>query len=167
MAPGERGAATSPVPARQRGAAPAMNQPWCHRGSAIPAVRLSASAPPRRAGRVGAEFAQLFGRHRTGRARQGGTVRMAKRKPAFDPVRYKQATHEQWEAAAEAWHRWRWTLARWLGPATELMLDLARVGPGKRVLDVAAGAGDQTLATARRVGPSGYVLATDFSASIL
>jgi SAM-dependent methyltransferase len=35
------------------------------------------------------------------------------------------------------------------------------------VLDVAAGAGDQTLQAAERVGPSGYVLATDISASIL
>ena len=93
---------------------------------------------------------------------------MAKREPAFDPVRYKQTTHEQWEAAAEAWHRWRWTLARWLGPATRVDAGfLGAHGAGKRVLDVAAGAGDQTLAAARRVGPSGYVLATDFSASIL
>src|SRR5216683_1386220 len=36
-----------------------------------------------------------------------------------------------------------------------------------RVLDVAAGAGGQTLATARSVGPSGYVLATDISSNIL
>ena len=33
----------------------------------------------------------------------------------------------------------------WLGEATELMLDQAGVGPGSRVLDVAAGAGRQTL----------------------
>ena len=47
------------------------------------------------------------------------------------------------------------------------MLDLAEVGPGDRVLDVAAGAGGQTLVAARRVGPGGYVLATDISANIL
>ena len=35
--------------------------------------------------------------------------------------------------------------------------------PGARVLDVAAGAGGQTLAAARRVGPDGHVLATDIS----
>jgi ubiquinone/menaquinone biosynthesis C-methylase UbiE len=32
---------------------------------------------------------------------------------------------------------------------------------------MAAGAGEQTLVTARRVGPSGYVLATDISANLL
>ena len=85
----------------------------------------------------------------------------------FDAARYKQATHDQWQTAAEAWHRWGPTLRSWLGPATERMLDLAGVGPGCRVLDVAAGAGDQTLQTAARVGPGGSVLATDISPAIL
>ena len=49
-----------------------------------------------------------------------------------------------------------------------VMLDMAKIGPGSRVLDVAAGAGDQNLArTAARVGPNGYVLATDISSKIL
>ena len=43
----------------------------------------------------------------------------------------------------------------------------ASVQPGSRVLDVAAGTGDQTLAAARIVGPSGGVIATDISASML
>jgi SAM-dependent methyltransferase len=47
------------------------------------------------------------------------------------------------------------------------MLDMAAVGRGARVLDVAAGAGEQTLAAARRAGAEGYVLATDISPSIL
>jgi ubiquinone/menaquinone biosynthesis C-methylase UbiE len=87
--------------------------------------------------------------------------------PKFDPIKYKETTKQQWQAAAEAWHRWGPALATWLGPATETMLDMAGVGTGSRVLDVAAGAGEQTLVTARRVGPSGYVLATDISANIL
>jgi ubiquinone/menaquinone biosynthesis C-methylase UbiE len=53
------------------------------------------------------------------------------------------------------------------GPATEMMLEVASVQPGSRVLDVAAGTGDQTLMAARRVGPTGNVLATDDSASML
>ena len=47
------------------------------------------------------------------------------------------------------------------------MLDAAGVGPGSRVLDVAAGAGGQTLAAARRAGSTGRVLATDISPTIL
>lgn len=85
----------------------------------------------------------------------------------FDPAAYKATAHKQWDNAAEAWHRWGPTLEAWLGDATELMLDLASVGPGRRVLDIAAGAGGQTIAAARRVGPTGYLLATDISLEIL
>jgi ubiquinone/menaquinone biosynthesis C-methylase UbiE len=86
---------------------------------------------------------------------------------AFDPDKFRQATRAQWEAAAEAWDRWAPLLARWLGPATEAMLDMAAVEPGARTLDVAAGAGEQTLAAARRAGAQGHVLATDISPAIL
>ncbi|MFP5318627.1 MAG: class I SAM-dependent methyltransferase [Acidimicrobiia bacterium] len=85
----------------------------------------------------------------------------------FDPVQYKIATRQQWEDAAEAWHRWGPTLESWLGPATHVMLDAAGVSNRSDVLDVAAGAGGQSLAAARRVGPSGRVLATDVSPNIL
>jgi SAM-dependent methyltransferase len=85
----------------------------------------------------------------------------------FDAVAYKTTTREQWQIAAEPWYRWGAFIEDWLGEATELMLDMAGVATGSRVLDVAAGAGGQTLAAARRVGPSGSVLATDISSNIL
>ncbi len=85
----------------------------------------------------------------------------------FDAAAYKQTTKQQWDSAAKAWNDWGPFLRSWLGPSTELMLDMAKVGPGDRVLDVAAGAGDQTLMAAERVGPEGYVLATDISPGIL
>jgi SAM-dependent methyltransferase len=85
----------------------------------------------------------------------------------FDADKFKQTTRAQWESAADAWNRWGGLLGQWLGPATEAMLDMAAVGPGARVLDVAAGAGQQTLAAARRAGPRGRVLATDISPAIL
>lgn len=87
--------------------------------------------------------------------------------PSFDAVAYKQTTLKQWNSAAEAWYRWGTLLSRWLGPATETMLDMAGIKQGSRVLDVAAGAGEQTLAAAKRVGVTGQVLATDISPVIL
>lgn len=92
---------------------------------------------------------------------------MATEPPRFDPVVYKETTTQQWQAAAAAWHRWGPTLATWLNPATETMFEMARIGAGQRVLDVAAGAGGQTLLAAQRVGASGAVLATDISPNIL
>jgi SAM-dependent methyltransferase len=85
----------------------------------------------------------------------------------FDPQQYKRTTKQQWEDAAEAWHRWGPTLETWLGEATERMLDAAGITDGSRVLDVAAGAGGQSLAAAARVGATGRVLATDISPTIL
>ena len=86
---------------------------------------------------------------------------------SFDPAQYKTTTRDQWEDAAEAWYSWGPLLEEWLGEATTLMLDNAAVSAGARVLDVAAGAGGQSVAAARRVGPHGTVLATDLSPTIL
>jgi SAM-dependent methyltransferase len=86
---------------------------------------------------------------------------------AFDAQRYKDTTREQWQQAADAWHRWDPFFEEWLGEATQEMLDRARVTEGARVLDVAAGSGGQTLAAARRAGATGAVLATDVSERIL
>ena len=85
----------------------------------------------------------------------------------FDPIKYKNTTRDQWQTAAEAWNRWGPFIDQWLGAATEAMLEMAGVHAGSRVLDVAAGAGGQTLAAARRVGAYGQVLATDISSNIL
>lgn len=85
----------------------------------------------------------------------------------FDPVQYKTTTRQQWEDAAEAWYGWGPTLESWLADSTERMLDGAGVTAGATVLDVAAGAGGQTLAAARRAGATGRVVATDISPTIL
>src|ERR1700709_1427816 len=53
-------------------------------------------------------------------------------------------------------HRWR-----------SRAVDLARVGPGDRVLDVATGTGDLALELAGRVGPTGAVVGSDFSEEML
>src|SRR5262245_34950721 len=79
------------------------------------------------------------------------------------------STGMNWESSevAERRNRGRERRSQLQRPATEMMLDLAEVRAGSRVLDVAAGTGDQTLIAAQRVGPSGYVLATDVSGSML
>jgi len=53
-------------------------------------------------------------------------------------------------------HRWR-----------ERAADLARVGPGSRVLDVATGTGDLAIELTRRVAPGGEVVGSDFSEAML
>jgi demethylmenaquinone methyltransferase/2-methoxy-6-polyprenyl-1,4-benzoquinol methylase len=53
-------------------------------------------------------------------------------------------------------HRWRARAA-----------DLAHVGPGSRVLDVATGTGDLAIELARRVSPTGEVVGSDFAEGML
>jgi demethylmenaquinone methyltransferase/2-methoxy-6-polyprenyl-1,4-benzoquinol methylase len=53
-------------------------------------------------------------------------------------------------------HRWR-----------RRAVDLAAVGPGDRALDVATGTGDLAIELARRVGPNGEVVGSDFSEGML
>jgi SAM-dependent methyltransferase len=73
----------------------------------------------------------------------------------------------QWNRDGAAWRRWTPSLDRWYGEATCQTLHLARVQPGQRLLDIAAGAGEPAVSAAERVGPAGYVLATDISEGIL
>jgi ubiquinone/menaquinone biosynthesis C-methylase UbiE len=77
------------------------------------------------------------------------------------------ATVQAWDKGAEGWNRNAAFIRAWLHEVTEGMLDAARIGPGSRVLDIAAGAGDQTLDIGHRVGPHGRVLATDISPRFL
>ncbi|HYN99851.1 MAG TPA: methyltransferase domain-containing protein [Actinomycetota bacterium] len=86
---------------------------------------------------------------------------------AFDADKYKVTTRQQWEDTSDAWNAWGPVLEKWLGGATGRMLDAVGASEGSRVLDVAAGAGGQTIAAARRVGPRGRVVATDISPTIL
>jgi demethylmenaquinone methyltransferase / 2-methoxy-6-polyprenyl-1,4-benzoquinol methylase len=53
-------------------------------------------------------------------------------------------------------HRWRARAA-----------DMAAIGPGDRVLDVATGTGDLAVELKRRVGPAGEVVGSDFSEGML
>jgi SAM-dependent methyltransferase len=92
---------------------------------------------------------------------------VAEPQPDFDAARYKNAQREQWNKDGAAWRRWNPTLDRWYGDATRQMLDQARIQPGQRILDVAAGAGEPAVSAAERVGPGGYVLATDISEGIV
>jgi SAM-dependent methyltransferase len=80
---------------------------------------------------------------------------------------HTEATRAQWDMAAEGWDAQSPALKGWLAGPTGTMAELAGVREGSLVLDVAAGAGDQTLALAARVGQTGRILATDLSPALV
>jgi enediyne biosynthesis protein CalE5 len=87
---------------------------------------------------------------------------------SFDPVQYKAGQRREWGVSADGWKRhwniWEQAAARHLN---ERLVDLARIRPGHRVLDVATGLGEPAFTAARRVGPNGSVVATDLSPAML
>ena len=93
--------------------------------------------------------------------------------PSENPVsRTAEATTKSelrstWEKAAPGWAKWEKEFSAGLSAATDTLIDMAGIRTGLRVLDLACGAGNQTIQTARRVGPSGSIVACDISATML
>ena len=84
-----------------------------------------------------------------------------------DIDQHAAAMRATWDAAAAGWDSNGALIRTWLSAATAAMLDAADIQPGHRVLDVAAGAGDQTIDIARRIGPRGHVVAVDLSPELV
>jgi SAM-dependent methyltransferase len=85
----------------------------------------------------------------------------------FDPARYKAGQRREWDIAAPGFKDWGLVLGPELQPVSDRMMELADIQPGQRVLDVATGPGEPAFTAARRVGPSGHVIATDLAPQML
>ena len=88
-------------------------------------------------------------------------------KKTYNQQEYVVREAEAWNSIADGWHAWIPKMREWYAPATDLMLDLARIEVGNRVLDIAAGDCDQSMTAAKRVGPTGHVLAIDIAEDLL
>ena len=86
-----------------------------------------------------------------------------------DPVQYKASLRTEWRGAAPGWRAWAEVMEAKDGgrAVSQTLVQLARIGPGDVVLDVAAGYGEPGLSAARAVGPGGRVMCTDISAEML
>lgn len=70
-------------------------------------------------------------------------------------------THE------EVWRRYDAVEDRVTAAVSERMLDLASVGPGMRVLDLATGRGEPAIRAAKRAGPGGRVVGVEVAEGLL
>lgn len=84
-----------------------------------------------------------------------------------DAGEFRVGQRVQWNTAASGWKKWSPLIDKGAAPVSERLVELARVAPGHRVLDVAAGYGEPALTAAERVGPDGEVVATDIAAEML
>jgi ubiquinone/menaquinone biosynthesis C-methylase UbiE len=69
-----------------------------------------------------------------------------------------------WDRAAEHYERF-WSAQ--LEPAQRLLLEMAALEPGERVLDIACGTGLVSFPATEAVGPSGRLLGTDLSETMV
>src|SRR5687768_1070532 len=85
----------------------------------------------------------------------------------FDPTQYKVSQRQEWDQASAGWKKWWPTFERSMQPVSDRLVEMAGVGDGQRVLDIATGIGEPAVTAARRVGPAGRVLAVDLSPQML
>jgi ubiquinone/menaquinone biosynthesis C-methylase UbiE len=84
-----------------------------------------------------------------------------------DRDRVRREQREFWNNAAPGWKNMWSGLDRAAQHVSDRLVELARVKPGDRVLDIATGSGEPAITAARRVGPTGIVVATDQSPAML
>jgi SAM-dependent methyltransferase len=92
---------------------------------------------------------------------------MHQQPPSFDPEQFKQAQRQAWGRTASGMKTWWPVLEEGGQKLSDKLVDLAGVGPGSKVLDVATGIGEPAITAVRRVQPNGKVLATDISPEML
>ena len=88
-------------------------------------------------------------------------------RPPFDPEQFKQAQRLGWGRSANGMKTWWPVLEEGGQKLSDILVDLAGVNPGSKVLDVATGIGEPAVTAARCVQPNGKVLATDISPEML
>ena len=72
-----------------------------------------------------------------------------------------------WNSTADSWRKWHPFTERAVRPVTEAMLEMAAIGSGQCILDLATGLGAAAFAAARRAGETGSVLAVDKAEKML
>ena len=85
----------------------------------------------------------------------------------IDAERVRREQRQFWNNAAPGWKEMFKVLERAGQCVSDRLVELARIKPGDRVLDIATGSGEPGITAARKVGESGHVIATDQSPAML
>jgi SAM-dependent methyltransferase len=85
----------------------------------------------------------------------------------IDAGEFRSGQRQDWDSASAGWRKWNELIDGSTRAVSERMVQMAGIGEGDRVLDVAAGYGEPSLTAARVVGPQGSVVASDISSGML
>jgi ubiquinone/menaquinone biosynthesis C-methylase UbiE len=86
---------------------------------------------------------------------------------SFDASQYKSAQRQGWDSAASGWKYWWQVIEKGAQRINDRLIDLAKIKPGDKVLDLATGIGEPAVTAAKVVGPQGHILAVDISSQML
>ncbi len=84
-----------------------------------------------------------------------------------DDTEYKTRQRRSWDDVAAGWEKWWPVFERYAQSVSDRIIELAEIGPGMSVLDVATGIGEPAITAARLVSDSGSVVAIDLSPEML
>jgi SAM-dependent methyltransferase len=85
----------------------------------------------------------------------------------IDAGEFRAGQRRDWETASKGWREWNKLIDDSTSVVSTRLVELAGIGSGDRVLDVAAGYGEPSLTAAKVVGPEGSVVASDISPGML
>ena len=80
---------------------------------------------------------------------------------------FKAQQRQIWDNAAAGWQAWWETIERGAQKVNDKIVELAEIKSGDRVLDIATGIGEPAVTAAKKVMPSGKIVATDISPQML
>jgi SAM-dependent methyltransferase len=86
---------------------------------------------------------------------------------ASDPDALRSEILERWEQAATGWGKHAARMREFGMPVSSWMIEHARLQPGQRVLELAAGPGDTGFLAAELIRPGGVLLSTDGTENML
>jgi SAM-dependent methyltransferase len=86
---------------------------------------------------------------------------------ATDPEEQRALSAERWDRAAAGWGRAADTVRRFGMPVSAWMIEHARLQPGERVLELAAGPGDTGFLASELIKPGGVLVSSDLSERML
>ena len=88
----------------------------------------------------------------------------------IDPQQFKEAQRKSWDSVAPALQEWWRTFENAAQVVSDHLVELAKINPDSRVLDIATGIGEPAITAAKKIrngNGRGHVLATDMSSQML
>ena len=73
----------------------------------------------------------------------------------------KNKTLDAWQTSARYWDKYRVLIEQMFAPLTSGLVEEARIGIGRKVLDIGGGTGEPSLTISSIVGPTGSIMYTD------